>query len=601
MKEKIIVLNIFFMLLIGSVFVGAVKINLPKNNSFSLIENMNENDAELPVWKNGDSWTYDITMKGKDNSGDIAFDLSFINLKFTVTSDSGNNYKLSLNGDFSGSGSYLGILSGQINDGKISGQQYVEKSSLATVKMENSKITGKVSILQFDVDISNLDYTPFYPNFDFPINVGESWGVETSVMNLIGYINKPAVVEGDLFLEIHIGGYTANCEKKENKEGYESLKIKQNKTNCWYAPDAGNIVYAKNTDNIKLYMWGLPEYYYEITSFEMKLKNTNYEPPNDPPSSPDAPSGETDGRAGVEYSYCTAGADDPNNDQVQYGFDWNDDDSIDDWTDSVNSGSEACISHAFESAGTYRIKVKAKDSKGAESEWSPELTVQMAQNNVPRTPDTPSGTTQGIAGEEYSYLTNTVTDPDGDDITYEFNWGDGDTTTGLTTPSATHIWTSKGNFNVKVRAKDEYGAASEWSGELAVYMDNNIPEIPAVPDGPATGRKNIDYTYTSFTTDADGHQIYYKFDWGDGSDSGWLGPINSGNQITATHSWSSKGDYNIKVKAKDGYGEETDWSDPLPIQIPRNRLFPSIFNQMIYTIKNILSKLDVKIDRPLIV
>jgi hypothetical protein len=574
MKGKVIFVNILIMLLICNVLAGALNITYFKNKNPVIIAN--ENDAELPVWKNGDSWTYDITMTGRDNSGDISFDLSMTDLKFTVIDTSGDYYKLNLNGEFSGSGSYMGVISGQIHDGTLTGEQFVNKADLGNQKIENLNLNGKITILDLDVDIDNMFFNPIYTPIQFPLNVGDTWNVPTNIMNLEGYINKPSVVEGELSMELHAGGYVASCNKKENKQGYESIKITQNSTNSWYAPDAGNVVYAKNSGIIKLFMWGLPDYFYEITFFEMKLKDTNYEPPNDPPDTPITPYGETGGRAGVEYSYCTSGGEDPNNHQVQYGFDWNGDNSVDDWTNLVGSGEESCINHAFSSDGTYRIKAKTRDSIGAESGWSPELTVHMDPNNVPETPDTPSGPNQGIVGIEYTYSTNTVIDPDGDDIAYEFDWGDGKTSTSLTTPSASHIWTTKGNFVVKVRAKDEYNAASDWSGGLEVFMDNTAPEKPDAPDGPKSGRKNTQLSYSTSTTDPEGHRIYYKFDWGDGSDSGWLGPENSGEIFSASNSWADKGDYTIKVKAKDEYGEETEWSDPLSISIPRYRFFKLI-------------------------
>jgi hypothetical protein len=58
------------------------------------------------------------------------------------------------------------------------------------------------------------------------------------------------------------------------------------------------------------------------------------------------------------------------------------------------------------------------------------------------------------------------------------------------------------------------------------------------------------------------------FDWGDGTSSDWSGPIESGEEFNASHTWSSKGNYEIKVKAKDIYGAESSWSDPLPITMP---------------------------------
>jgi hypothetical protein len=52
-------------------------------------------------------------------------------------------------------------------------------------------------------------------------------------------------------------------------------------------------------------------------------------------------------------------------------------------------------------------------------------------------------------------------------------------------------------------------------------------------------------------TDPDGDAVYYYFDWGDGGNSGWLGPYASGASGCKDHSYSSEGTYTIKAKAKD--------------------------------------------------
>ena len=40
-----------------------------------------------------------------------------------------------------------------------------------------------------------------------------------------------------------------------------------------------------------------------------------------------------------------------------------------------------------------------------------------------------------------------------------------------------------------------------------------------------------------------------------------------------SHIWGEEGNYEIKVKAKDGFGDESPWSDPLVISIPKNKVF----------------------------
>jgi len=97
------------------------------------------------------------------------------------------------------------------------------------------------------------------------------------------------------------------------------------------------------------------------------------------------------------------------------------------------------------------------------------------------------------------------------------------------------------------------------------------PNKPSKPSGPSSGSPGTEYTYSSSVTDPEGDDVYYWFDWGDGSNSGWLGPFSSGTGTTASHSWDSKRTYSIKVKAKDDGGHVSVWSDPLSVSMPRNK------------------------------
>ena len=96
--------------------------------------------------------------------------------------------------------------------------------------------------------------------------------------------------------------------------------------------------------------------------------------------------------------------------------------------------------------------------------------------------------------------------------------------------------------------------------------DSYPPEIPSM-DGPLFGRINKTYEYTAVTTDPEGDQILYKFDWGDGTQSEWLGPVTSGTSISGSHSWSEIGDYNITVRAKDTEGAGSRWSEPHAVRM----------------------------------
>jgi len=97
-----------------------------------------------------------------------------------------------------------------------------------------------------------------------------------------------------------------------------------------------------------------------------------------------------------------------------------------------------------------------------------------------------------------------------------------------------------------------------------VLDTNQPPAQPAQPIGPTEGEVGIEYTFATTTTDPDGDQIYYWFDWGDNINSGWI------STSTANHTWTEEGDYEMKVKAKDIHEAESSWSDPLTIHIVTN-------------------------------
>jgi hypothetical protein len=105
---------------------------------------------------------------------------------------------------------------------------------------------------------------------------------------------------------------------------------------------------------------------------------------------------------------------------------------------------------------------------------------------------------------------------------------------------------------------------------------NHPPVKPAKPAGLANGKINKEYTYTTNTTDPDLDQLYYWFEWGDGTNSSWVGPYTSGATGNAKHKWTVKGAYQIKVKAKDSSGVESPWSDPLSIKMPYSIDLPMV-------------------------
>ncbi|UCB57890.1 MAG: hypothetical protein JSV67_04585 [Thermoplasmatales archaeon] len=198
---------------------------------------------------------------------------------------------------------------------------------------------------------------------------------------------------------------------------------------------------------------------------------------NDDPETPSIPSGPNSGREGVMYEYSTS-AIDPDNHDIRYGWDWNGDGDIDEWTGYMNSGEIVTSEHTWITVGTYNVQVKAEDIYGAQSDFSNPKSVVISENNPPNKPNKPSGKINGKTGEEYTY-TSSTTDPEGDNVFYLFDWGNGETSFILgpyesgTECSASNIWFEDGNYQIKVKSIDEYGAESDWSDPLSITMPKN--------------------------------------------------------------------------------------------------------------------------------
>jgi len=101
------------------------------------------------------------------------------------------------------------------------------------------------------------------------------------------------------------------------------------------------------------------------------------------------------------------------------------------------------------------------------------------------------------------------------------------------------------------------------------------PDKPLKPIGPTNGKCDESYSFSTSTNDIYGDDIFYKWNWGDGTYSDWLGPYKSGETVETTHIWDRQGSYKIKVKAKDVYDCESPWSDPMSVSMPRDRLLPN--------------------------
>jgi hypothetical protein len=93
---------------------------------------------------------------------------------------------------------------------------------------------------------------------------------------------------------------------------------------------------------------------------------------------------------------------------------------------------------------------------------------QLSSINLPPEDPDITGSTSGKPKIEYEYILSTI-DPEGYKLYYYIDWGD-TINTGWIGPynsgeeiNINHSWEEKGNYIIKAKAKDIFGAESDWA------------------------------------------------------------------------------------------------------------------------------------------
>ena len=302
----------------------------------------------------------------------------------------------------------------------------------------------------------------------------------------------------------------------------------------------------------------------------------NETPPPPPPNAPSKPSGNTSGYICIDHNY-SASTTDPNGLNVSYGWDWNSDLVVDEWTDWYKSNETCSITHNWSNPNDYRISVKAINEVEEESNWSSGLNVTI-KNHVPYSPHDPNPPTETDDVPGNQILCWSGGDPDiCDTVVYDVFFGTYPNPPIVSYHQTETCYDPYGSaemplyetFYWKVVAWDNHGANNEsplWSFKTGINTPPSDPDI----DGPSQGNSGIILDYTFSSIDSENHSIKYKLDWGDGDIISTVF-YPSGYVVTLSHIWDEIGTFLIKIKAIDEYGLESNWSE-FEVIIPRNKV-----------------------------
>ena len=152
------------------------------------------------------------------------------------------------------------------------------------------------------------------------------------------------------------------------------------------------------------------------------------------------------------------------------------------------------------------------------------------------------GPYSGVAGNDLIQFDGSASsDPDGDPLTYSWDFGDGNTTSGVT---PTHTYASAGNYAVTLIVNDGSvdSAPSTTTAEISPPPVNLAPT--ADPGGPYAAEPDQLISFDgSGSSDPNEDALTYSWDFGDG---------NTGSGAMPTHSYAAAGTYTVSLVVNDG-------------------------------------------------
>jgi C1A family cysteine protease len=149
--------------------------------------------------------------------------------------------------------------------------------------------------------------------------------------------------------------------------------------------------------------------------------------------------------------------------------------------------------------------------------------------------------------------------------------------------SVQYSYPDEGVYQVILNVKDENNNIGTTSANVWIQNQNQPANTPSI-NGKDTGTLGSQVKFTFMAEDPEENDVYFYIDWGDGDIEEWIGPYESGEEVTIAHSWNKIKSFTIKAKAKDVFGDESGWASS-SITLPRNR---ELQNNKIFDILQIL-------------
>jgi PKD repeat protein len=213
---------------------------------------------------------------------------------------------------------------------------------------------------------------------------------------------------------------------------------------------------------------------------------------------------------------------DPDGDALTYAWNFGD----------GTTGTGASPTHAYATLGTFTVTLVVSDGYDSSA---PSTTSATVSNRPPVA--NAGGPYAAVRGQAISF-NGSGSDPDGDPLTYAWDFGDGSTGTGAT---PAHAYATLGTFTVTLTVSDGVGGSAQATSSATIT--NRAPMASA--GGPYSGFRNTAIAFNgSASSDPDGDPLSYSWDFGDGS---------TGTGANPTHAYATLGTFTVTLVVNDGH------------------------------------------------
>lgn len=204
------------------------------------------------------------------------------------------------------------------------------------------------------------------------------------------------------------------------------------------------------------------------------------------------------------------------------------------------------------------VRAQATDTDGASGTGLLPITVAAPVNSAPIAD--PGGPYAGLEGAPVDFSGDESSDPDGDSLTYVWDFGDGAVETG---PAPSHTYADDGDYQVCLAVTDSAGAAD--TACLSATIANVAPVA-----GPINVSGYLREINTLITAEldfsdpgtSDTHTV--QWDWGDGTvTAGTVSETSGAGAASGSHAYTTPGVYTIIVIVTD---KDASASTPVEFQ-----------------------------------